>query len=474
MHFNLKKTSAALGLFAASALTASLLTACGGGGSGPAIQAFPQNIRFGTAPTLALGATATVTATASSALAVSYSTATPAICSVNASSGLVTDLAVGTCVIAADQAGSDTFAPAATVTQNLSVLFNPAQTLSFGTAPALTLYGTAIVSATVTSGLAVSYSSTTPAVCTVNASVGIVTNTAAGDCTIAANQAGDANYIAAPQITQTITVAASAVPVTEPGAPTAVSASLGTVANTVVVSFAGPASSGGSPVMGYTVASVPAGLTVSGAASPLTVSCAPSCSGYAFAVQASNRVGSGVFSAAAPVLTNYRVTARWFEPDTQPNDSIFTGTFTLNSTTQAVTGLAGQLTESMTGPPMVSVPLSFQLSTVSDGAGALLVTSFALNTTDVFSEGGFAASSEGLYYGYPKAASPAAGGAGNSFATIVVNPVNPTAALTSVQINKLAYGDCASGGMMGDTCMTGYAGIGTMGGYPVAQSITRQ
>ena len=111
---------------------------------------------------------------------------------------------------------------------------------------------------------------------------------------------------------------------------------------------------------------------------------------------------------------------------------------------------------------------------MSDGAGALLVTSFALNTTDVFSEGGFAASSEGLYYGYPKAASPAAGGAGNSFATIVVNPVNPTAALTSVQINKLAYGDCASGGMMGDTCMTGYAGIGTMGGYPVAQSITRQ
>ena len=450
------------------------LTACGGGGSGPAIQAYPQTIRFGTAPTLALGTTATVTATASSALAVSYSSTTPAVCSVNASSGLVTDLAAGLCVIAADQAGNDSFAPAATVTQNLSVLVNPAQTLSFGTAPALTLYGTATVSATATSGLAVSYSSTTPAVCMVNASTGIVTNSEAGDCTIAANQAGDANYIAAPQVTQTLTVAASAVTVTEPGAPTAVSASLGTVTNTVVVSFVGPGASGGSPVTGYTVASVPAGLTVSGATSPLTVTCTPSCTGYAFAVQASNRVGSGVFSAAAPVLTNYRVTARWFEPDTQPNDSIFTGTFTLNSTTQTVTGLAGSLTESMTGPPMASVPLSFQLSSVSDGAGALLVTSFALNTTHVFSEGGFAASSEGLYFGYPKATSPAAGGAGNSFATIVVNPANPTAALTQAQINKLAYGDCASGGMMGDTCMTGYAGIGTMGGYPVAQSITRQ
>jgi hypothetical protein len=27
--------------------------------------------------------------------------------------------------------------------------------------------------------------------------------------------------------------------------------------------------------------------------------------------------------------------------------------------------------------------------------------------------------------------------------------------------------------MMGDTCMTGYAGHGTMGGYPVTQTITR-
>jgi hypothetical protein len=474
MHFNLKETSTALGLFAISTLAACLLTGCGGGGSGPAIQAYPQTIRFGTAPTLALGATATVSATASSTLSVSYSSATPGICSVNASSGLVTDLAAGLCVIAADQAGNDSFAPAATVTQDLTVLVNPAQTLSFGTTPALTLYGTATVLATATSGLAVSYSTTTPTVCSVNASTGIVTNTAAGDCTIAANQAGDTNYIAAPQITQTMTVAASALPMTEPGAPTAVMASLGTVANTVMVSFAGPGASGGSPVTGYTVASVPAGLTVSGATSPLTVSCAPSCSGYAFAVQASNRVGSGVFSATAPVLTHFNVTARWFEPDTQPNDSIFTGTFTLNSTTQTVSGLAGSLTESMTGPPMVSVPLSFQLSSVSDGAGALLVTSFALNTTHVFSEGGFAASSEGLYYGYPKAVSPTAGGAGNSFATIVVNPANPTAPLTPVQINKLAYGDCASGGMMGDTCMTGYSDIGTMGGYPVAQSITRQ
>ena len=306
------------------------------------------------------------------------------------------------------------------------------------------------------------------------ASTGVVTDIAAGDCIIAANQSGDANYNAATQVTQTLTVAASVVPATAPSAPTAVAATLGTAANTVVVSFTGSASSGGSPVTGYAVASIPSGLTASGAASPITVTCPSTCNGYAFAVSGINSVGSSAPSLSANVLTNYQVTARFFEPDTQPNDSIFTGTFTLNSTSQTVSGLSGHLTESMTGPPMITVPLTYQLSSVSDGAGALLVTTFALNSTNVFSEGGFLASSLGLYYGYPSALSPAAGGVGNSFATIYVNPANPTAALTQSQINLLGYGDCAAGGMMGDTCMTGYWGRGTMGGYPVAQTIIKQ
>ena len=474
MHFTLKETSAILGLFASSTLAACLLTACGGGGSGPAIQALPQTLQFGAAPTLPLMGTARVSATASSALAVSYSTATPDICSVNASSGLVTDLTAGTCVIAADQAGNDTFAPAAQAKQSLQVLHDTTQLITFGGVASLSLFGSTTLSASANSGLAVAYSSLTPTVCTVDASTGSVTDLDTGICTIAANQEGNSNYNAAQQVTQNLSVAAWTGPITVASAPIGVSATQGSVANTVQVSFNGPASSGGSKITGYTVASVPAGLTVSGATSPLTVTCAATCTGYTFAVQASNSVGSGVFSAAAPVLTNYRVTARWFEPDTQPNDSIFTGTFTLNSTTQTVTGLAGSLTESMTGPPMVNVPLTYQLSALSDGAGGLRVTTFALNTTDVFVEGGFAANSEGLYYGFPRATNPAAGGVGNAFATIYVNLANPTAALTQAQINQLAYGDCFAGGMMGDTCMTGYWGRGTMGGYPVAQSITRQ
>ena len=51
--------------------------------------------------------------------------------------------------------------------------------------------------------------------------------------------------------------------------------------------------------------------------------------------------------------------------------------------------------------------------------------------------------------------------------------------LTQDQIDKLAYADCAPGGMMGSTCMTGtteagYGVLGSMGGYPVSQVITRQ
>jgi hypothetical protein len=54
------------------------------------------------------------------------------------------------------------------------------------------------------SGNAVTFSSTTPATCSVAGST--VTLEAAGSCTIAADQAGNANYEAAPQVTQSFTI----------------------------------------------------------------------------------------------------------------------------------------------------------------------------------------------------------------------------------------------------------------------------
>jgi alpha-tubulin suppressor-like RCC1 family protein len=77
------------------------------------------------------------------------------------------------------------------------------QTISFGVAPTLIYGGTGTVTATATSGLAVSLASTTPTVCTISGTT--VTVIGVGTCTIAANQAGDASYSAAPQVTLQMT-----------------------------------------------------------------------------------------------------------------------------------------------------------------------------------------------------------------------------------------------------------------------------
>lgn len=78
--------------------------------------------------------------------------------------------------------------------------------------PTVVVGGTSTVFATATSGLAVSFSSMTPSVCTVSGST--VLGVTAGTCTIAANQAGSANYSVATQVMQTFTVLAATTPLT--------------------------------------------------------------------------------------------------------------------------------------------------------------------------------------------------------------------------------------------------------------------
>ncbi len=90
------------------------------------------------------------------------------------------------------------------------------QTITFGTAPALSIGGLpAAVSANASSGLPVIFSSLTPAVCTVSGVT--VTPVTVGSCTVAANQAGDTNYLAAPQATQSAPVTAATATITLSG-----------------------------------------------------------------------------------------------------------------------------------------------------------------------------------------------------------------------------------------------------------------
>ncbi len=447
---------------------------------GNRIEARPQLITFAPAPTPAVNqATAAVSATASSGLAVRYASRTPSLCAVDAG-GLVTATAAGTCTIAASQPGDARYAAAPTATQDLRFVFQGV--IEFAPPPSMGVYDLATVSAVEGTGLPVTYQSATPSICTVEGATGLVAALTQGDCTVVAS-AGDG------QASQTITVTAPAAP-SAPGAPAALSASAGGAADTVVIRV-GAVQAGGDPLTEFSVTSSPPGVTGSGATSPITVTCPGSCAGYAFAVAATNAFGTSLPSAPAEVITGYRTEVVFREPDTQPNDSIFLGTFTFNATAGVVTGLKGRLSESMTGgatpypnDTMTWLELGYQLSSlpvVLDGAPGLLVTAFMLETTDTLAmdakfngtDGWEPGTGTGLHFNFP-GANP-----GNAYVRIFVNLADPTAPPTVLQLDKLAYADCAPGGMMGSTCMTGtteagYGSIGTMGGRPVSQVTTRR
>lgn len=181
---------------------------------------------------------------------------------------------------------------------------------------------------------------------------------------------------------------------------------------------------------------------------------------------------------AAPALAHeviYSVTQIYnqvvYDASNPTWDTYFTGTFDFDGHTGTVSNLQGSLSQAMTGNTVFRA-LDYQLSSVYDATlGGLLVSVFHQNSTDVFQGGGFVTGGMKEY------------GNQNTYVTIFVNTVDPTAALTTDQVAKLAYGDCTTGSLMGmgtgaKTCMTGWVGTaadlsgGTMQGtYPISQTI---
>jgi len=211
---------------------------------------------------------------------------------------------------------------------------------------------------------------------------------------------------------------------------------------------------------------------------------------------------TGAMAPAQAAIINYNVTTTWYEPQTQPRNSIFQGSFTYDTDTLTVSDLQGQLSESMTdtnGMPidaghMVWLNLNYQLvAWYDDTLGGTFAAAFRNPTTATFCSSVMCGSPAdnwspatgvavgGIYSGFPVAGN----NPGNAYALIFV-PDNPTDALTQAQIDKLAYADCVptapggmmmGGGMMGAVCMTGtslagYGAAGTMDGYPISQSIS--
>jgi hypothetical protein len=130
---------------------------------------------------------------------------TPGACSI--SGGVVSFTGAGSCIIDANQAGNTNYSPAPQVQQTVTV-GTGSQTISFtSSAPSATVGGpTYTPTATSTSGLTVALTidATSSGICSISG--GVVSFTAVGSCIIDANQAGDANYSAAAQVQQVVTV----------------------------------------------------------------------------------------------------------------------------------------------------------------------------------------------------------------------------------------------------------------------------
>jgi hypothetical protein len=169
--------------------------------SGTGIGLSPQTITF---PTITAAQHALTTlplsATASSGLAVTFTSSTPTICTVSGSTASL--LTEGTCILHASQTGNPSYTAAAMVSQGFYV--HPAsQTITFPTiSGAWYALQQITLSATASSGLAVSFATTTPTVCSVSG------NTAslliAGSCILQATQTGSTVYAAALPVTQVV------------------------------------------------------------------------------------------------------------------------------------------------------------------------------------------------------------------------------------------------------------------------------
>jgi uncharacterized repeat protein (TIGR03803 family) len=156
-----------------------------------------QTITFPAIANQVYGAKFSTGATASSGLPITYTTSGP----VTISGNTVTVTGVGTVTIRARQNGNSHYLPAPSVAHSFTVS-QASQTISFP-AVGTKSYGTSFhVSATASSGLAVTFKVVSGPATNVN---NLVTITGVGTVVLSANQPGNADYTAAPQVETSFT-----------------------------------------------------------------------------------------------------------------------------------------------------------------------------------------------------------------------------------------------------------------------------
>ena len=136
-----------------------------------------------------------------------YASSAPGVATINSTTGLVSIKGAGTTTLTVNQAADANYNAATQVSQTLTVN-QAAQTITGLAATDSKTFGAGDYTLSVTKGAstsALTYASSAPGVATINSS-GLVSIKGAGTTTLTVNQAADANYNVATQVSQTLTV----------------------------------------------------------------------------------------------------------------------------------------------------------------------------------------------------------------------------------------------------------------------------
>ena len=338
-----------------------------------------QTINFGALTAKTFGdASFNPGATASSGLTVSYASSNTSVATV--SGNTVTLVGAGTATITASQAGDATYLTATNVQQVLTV-GQATQTITFGALPAKT-YGDAPFNpgATSSSGLAINYTSSNTAVATISGNT--VTIIWKGSTVITASQAGNANYLAATSVPQTLTVnqPPNSPPIfNSPPLSTADATEDVNYSSTLVGKASDPDTLFGDTMI-FAKVSGPAWLTVSP-------------SGALSGIPTNSEVGANSFTVSVKDASNATATATLLINVINVNDAPVFATDPINESATEIVSFTGQLAASdvdlgdsitfakVSGPAWMTVSTTGAL-TGTPGTGTAGVNAFIVRVTD--------------------------------------------------------------------------------------------